>query len=63
MKSDFTTKEFRILYTLLNDHLNTIGGIATYLNPRVIAEKKGYLWEMEKLELKLATKTFGLKPK
>ena len=63
MKLNLTKNELQILYTLLNDHLNTIGDIgAHFLSTSPVDGKKGdYVWEMEKLEQKLLA-AFGLKP-
>lgn len=49
-----TKKELKILYFVLNYHLNTIGEISTILNPP-IPKKGDYLWEMEELEHKLGS--------
>ena len=62
MKLNLTKNELHILYHLIND-LNTIGEIGTYLNPRPESKKGDYLWNMEKLEWKLADAAFDLKSK
>jgi hypothetical protein len=56
-----TKKELQILYTLINYHLNTIGSLETYINPRPERTKGDYMWEMEKLEKKIEAAAFGLK--
>lgn len=53
-----TEKDYKILYQLINYHLNLIGEVGNFLMSIPAEEKFGYMYQMEILEGKLADLAF-----